>query len=73
VKIERRPLVLVEADVEGRRIKILLQNAETIKLVSKEGTPVSITSLSEGDEVLVHTEDIGRHFGMRIEETIIER
>jgi len=73
VKIERRPLVLIEAEVEDKRIKILLQNAETIKLVSKEGVPLSITSLKEGDEVLVHTEDIGRHFGMRIEESIIEK
>lgn len=73
VKIERRPLMLVEAEVEDKRIKTLLQNAETIKLVSKEGIPVSITNLKEGDEVLVHTENIGRHFGMKIEESIIEK
>jgi len=73
VKIERRPLLLIEADVDGKKVQILLQNAETIKLVSSKGNAVSVTSIKEGDEVLVHTENIGRHFGMKIEETIIER
>jgi len=73
VKIERRPLILVEAEVGGRIIKTILQNAETIKLVSKDGNPVSVASLKEGDEVLVHVEEVGRHFGMGVKETIIER
>ena len=73
VKIERRPLTLVEADVEGTVIKTLLQNAETIKLVGADGAPISITNLKAGDEVLVHFEDSARHFGMKIDETIIEK
>lgn len=73
VKIERRPLMLVEAEVEGMRIKTLLQNAETIKLVGNDGKPVPVTALKEGDEVLVYFEAAARHFGIRIEETIIEK
>lgn len=73
VKIERRPLTLVEAEVDGNVIKTLLQNAETIKLVGADGNPVSITNLKTGDEVLVHFEDAARHFGMKIDETIIEK
>ncbi|MBE0522153.1 MAG: 3-dehydroquinate synthase II [Candidatus Methanoperedenaceae archaeon] len=73
VKIERRPLMLVEAEVEGTRIKTLLQNAETIKLVGKDGKPVPVTDLKEGDEVMVYFEAAARHFGIRIEETIIEK
>jgi 3-dehydroquinate synthase II len=73
VKIERRPLMLVEAEVEGAKIKTLLQNAETIKLVSVDGSPVPVTSLKEGDEVLVYFEATARHFGIKIEETIIEK
>lgn len=73
VKIERRPLMLVEAEVEGTRIKTLLQNAETIKLVGKDGKPVPVTDLKEGDEVMVYFEAEARHFGIRIEETIIEK
>lgn len=73
VKIERRPLMLVEAIVEGKIIKTLLQNAETIKLVGKNGDPISVTQLKEGDEVLVYFEDTARHFGIGIKETIIEK
>ncbi len=73
VKIERRPLMLVEAEVDGTKIKTLLQNAETIKLVGAEGKPVPVTALKEGDEVLVHFEAAARHFGIKIEETIIEK
>ncbi|HIE32281.1 MAG TPA: 3-dehydroquinate synthase II [Methanosarcinales archaeon] len=73
VKIERRPLTLVEAEVDGNVIKTLLQNAETIKLVGADGAPISIANLKVGDEVLAHFEDSARHFGMKIDETIIEK
>jgi 3-dehydroquinate synthase II len=73
VKIERRPLMLVEAEVDGIKIKTLLQNAETIKLVGADGKPVPVTALKEGDEVMVHFEASARHFGIKIEETIIEK
>ncbi|PWB55582.1 MAG: 3-dehydroquinate synthase II [Candidatus Methanoperedenaceae archaeon] len=73
VKIERRPLMLVEAEVEGTRIKTLLQNAETIKLVGGNGKPVPVTALKDGDEVMVYFEAAARHFGIKIEETIIEK
>jgi len=72
-KIERRPLLLVEVEREGRTFKTLLQNAETINLVTKEGAPISVTRLKPGDEVLVHVERVGRHFGARVAETIVER
>lgn len=73
VKIEKRPLILVEATVDGAVIKTILQNAETIKLVDKDGKPLSVAVMKEGDEILVYYEDTARHFGMKIEETIIEK
>ncbi|MCX6694715.1 MAG: 3-dehydroquinate synthase II [Candidatus Altiarchaeota archaeon] len=72
-KIEKRPLILVEGVVEGKRISTLLQNAETILLVRKNGKPVSISRLKPGDEVLGYVEDSGRHFGMKIKESIKEK
>lgn len=72
VKIERRPLLLVEASREGRRGGILLQNAETVRLTSPGGEAISVARLQPGDSVLVATESAGRHFGMKIEETIRE-
>ncbi len=73
VKIERRPLVLVEAETAGQRLSTIVQNAETIRFVTPEGRAVSVSELREGDEVLLHREEGGRHFGMKIQETIAER
>ncbi|MBC7090069.1 MAG: 3-dehydroquinate synthase II, partial [Methanobacteriaceae archaeon] len=73
VKIEKRPLLLVEAEYEGMKLRTLLQNAETIRLVNEKGKPVSVSELKEGDKVLVHVEEAARHFGMAIKEAIIEK
>ncbi|WP_254537460.1 3-dehydroquinate synthase II [Halomarina litorea] len=71
-KIEKRPMFRVQAEVEGDRIETLLQNAETIKVATREGR-TAVTDLQEGDEVLVHYEDTARHFGEQVEESIIEQ
>jgi len=73
VKIEKRPLMLVEAEYEGFTIRTLLQNAETIRLVKEDGTPISVAELKVGDKVMVYLDKSARHFGMAIEETIIEK
>jgi 3-dehydroquinate synthase II len=72
-KVERRPLVLVEAEESGHTISIILQNAETIRLTAPSGEAVSLVDLKEGSEVLVYREDVGRHFGVKIDETITEK
>jgi 3-dehydroquinate synthase II len=72
VKIERRPLLLVEADCGGRLVTTLLQNAETIHLVGPTGTR-SVVGLAPGDKVLVRMSEGGRHFGMSVDETLVER
>jgi 3-dehydroquinate synthase II len=72
-KVERRPLVLVEAEERGQPISLILQNAETIRLVQPDGEPIALTELEKGSEVLVCSERGGRHFGVKIDETIVER
>ncbi|MCX8011691.1 MAG: 3-dehydroquinate synthase II [Desulfobacterota bacterium] len=73
VKIEKRPLILVEAEAEGEIFSVILQNAETIRLTTPEGKPISVVELKRGSEVLVSREEAGRHFGIKIEETIQEK
>jgi 3-dehydroquinate synthase II len=73
VKIERRPLTLVEAEENGQIISTILQNAETICLTDPSGKAVSLVDLKEGSEVLVYREKTGRHFGVQVEETIVEK
>lgn len=72
-KIEKRPMMLVEAQAGGKTISLVMQNAETMRLVSPKGEPISITLLKPDDKVLVHLEQCGRHFGMKVDETLIER
>ncbi len=72
-KVEKRPLVLVEAEEKGQPFSVILQNAETIRLTAPSGEAVSLVDLKEGDEVLVAREKAGRHFGVKIDETIVER
>jgi len=72
VKIEKRPMFRVELDVDGDRIETLLQNAETIKVATSGGRK-AVTDLEAGDEMLVYYEDVARHFGEAVEESIIEK
>jgi len=74
VKIERRPLMMVEAEVNGERGTVMLQKAETIRLIRPDGNTVSVTDLKVGDEILVHlTQNKARHFGGEVDEFILER
>jgi 3-dehydroquinate synthase II len=73
VKVERRPLMLVTTEADGREIATILQNAETIRLTRPNGEAVSIVTLKPGDEILVALEETGRHFGHKIQETILEK
>jgi len=70
-KVEKRPLLLLEAEAEGSMYTTIVQNAETIRLSTPSG-PVSISDLEVGQEVLVRLEEGGRHFGQAIQETIKE-
>jgi len=73
VKIEWRPMVLVEAEHEGKGFKTIVQNAETIRFVTKEDSK-SVAELKPGDKLLAHVVEGGRHFGTLVkEETVIER
>lgn len=83
VKIESRPLILVEAksnSSEQNLYTILLQNAETVALVAppqgssgSEYTAIPVTSLKVGDEVLLRVQGGARHTGIEIQEFIVEK
>lgn len=76
VKIEVRPMLLVEAQVQTedgvKTGAVFLQNAETIRLTTPEGEAVSVVGLKPGDRVLCRLDEAGRHFGMRVREDIQE-
>ena len=54
-------------------MSLVLQNAETIRLVGEDGAAISVVDLAPGTRVLGYTTTGGRHFGMAVDETIIEK
>jgi len=73
-KIEKRPMLVVYAsDENGEEHSVVLQNAETIRLTSPGGGPLSVVELKPGDKVLGFIEGCARHFGMAVDETISEQ
>ncbi|XP_020521588.1 uncharacterized protein LOC18422409 isoform X3 [Amborella trichopoda] len=85
VKIETRPLILVEAKLQiddsddKTKYSILLQNAETVGLVcpfqvgKHNMSAIPVTTLKVGDEVLLRVQGGARHTGIEIQEFIIEK
>ncbi|KAJ4750558.1 3-dehydroquinate synthase [Rhynchospora pubera] len=78
VKIESRPLILVEAKEGDETYNIFLQNAETVGLIcpSRDNdakTVIPVTSLKVGDEVLLRKQGGARHTGIEITEFILEK
>lgn len=76
IKTEVRPMLMISAQMdtpEGVRSgSVFLQNAETIRLVRPDGSPVSVVALRPGDEIVCRADVAGRHFGMRVQENIRE-
>ncbi|MGA9044126.1 MAG: 3-dehydroquinate synthase II [Thermoplasmata archaeon] len=72
IKIERRPLVIVSATVDGAARTVFLQEAETVRL-SAETARVPTTELHAGTRVHGVRMPPARHLGRSVEETIIER
>jgi 3-dehydroquinate synthase II len=73
-KIETRPLRMIRAEIEGETGTVILQNAETIRLMTKDGKLLSVTEVKVGDEVLGYAKPAsGRHFGMEVDEYIVEK
>ena len=64
---------MIEAEYEGQTIRTLLQNAETIRIVDENDEPLSVADIKTGDKVKVYIETNARHFGIAIDETIIEQ
>jgi len=59
--------------MQGEIISAILQNAETIRLTQPNGKPISVVELKKGSKVLAFLEEAGRHFGMKVDETITEK
>jgi 3-dehydroquinate synthase II/3-amino-4-hydroxybenzoic acid synthase len=74
IKTEMRPLRLIEAQfASGEMINVLMQDDWHVRVFSAEGRPLNVTELKNGDRVLAHKNDPGRHVGIKITEKILEK
>lgn len=72
LKIERRPLALIEVIHERRTYTVFVQEAETVRLSGAEG-PIAVTELAPGQRLWGVPLPPARHFGKAVEESILER
>ena len=65
----------LEAIVNNEVIHIncICQNAETVKVVDKQGVALPVVDIKINDEVLVHIGPGATHFGTAVQEKIVEK
>ena len=74
IKIEKRPFILFRwKDEKHNEAGTLLQQAETVRLVTATNEIVSITELAEGTTLLGWSGGGGRHIGIPISAEVKER
>lgn len=72
IKIEKRPMVLVKIKHNNRDYPVVIQNAETVRLMTTTDS-IPVNELKVGDKILCHTASGARHFGHSVDEFVEER
>ena len=73
LKIERRPLLKISMKAGGFTGNVILQQAETVRLVTSSGTTISVTEINPGDEIIVLNQKGMRHIGISIHGEVTEK
>lgn len=73
IKIEVRPLLLIEAKYNNVIINTIVQDDWHVRVHGANGEPRNVTTLKPDDKVLAHISNPGgRHVGIKVEEMILE-
>ncbi len=73
VKTEIRPLLLIKGVADGTELNVIVQDDWHIRLMGADGKPRNATLIQPGDSLLAYLCSPGRHVGIGVGETIIER
>jgi len=78
VKIERRPLLLIESRVKPddppeHYIKTFLQNDWHVRIMGADCKVRNSTLVRPGDRLLAYADEPGRHTGIKVSESIVEK
>ena len=72
LKVETRPLLLIRFEVPSSQGQIVVQQAETVRLISPDGGAISVTNAKEDDKILVLTDKRSRHVGFALNAEVNE-
>ncbi|MCW2276756.1 3-dehydroquinate synthase II [Heliophilum fasciatum] len=78
VKIEVRPLLLIQGTARNSAgidipINVIVQDDWHIRIMGADGKPLNATTIQPGTELLSYISIPGRHVGIKVDETILER
>lgn len=73
MKMEMRPLLLIRGQAEGKEINVIVQDDWHIRIMGADGLPKNATLIKPGDELLAYVSEPGRHVGIKVNETILEK
>ena len=74
LKIEKRPFLIIRFESKSKfEGQIMLQQAETVRLVDKSGKIISVTDIKIGDEIIVRNDNQMRHIGNALDGEMIEK
>lgn len=72
-KIEKRPLLLIKGRIGKVEINAILQDDWHVRVMGIDGKPKNITTLKKGDKLFGYLMKSGRHVGLNVSETILEK
>ncbi|MBM7602183.1 3-dehydroquinate synthase II/3-amino-4-hydroxybenzoic acid synthase [Metabacillus crassostreae] len=73
IKTEVRPMLLIKGKVGESELNVIVQDDWHIRIMSADGKPRNASTIQPGDELLSYICEPGRHVGVKVSETIIER
>ncbi|MCG8402334.1 MAG: 3-dehydroquinate synthase II [Firmicutes bacterium] len=73
IKIEVRPLLLIKGEAAGKQLNVIVQDDWHIRVMGAGGQPVNATAIRPGSKLLAYVCEPGRHVGIKVEETIMEK
>jgi len=73
IKVEVRPLLLIKGVAAGKEINVIVQDDWHIRMMGADGQPKNASLIRPGDELLAYVCEPGRHVGIKVNETIIEK
>jgi 3-amino-4-hydroxybenzoic acid synthase len=73
VKIEVRPLLLIQGEAAGRELNVIVQDDWHIRIMGADGKPRNASTIRPGEQLLSYVCEPGRHVGIKVKETIQEK